>query len=108
MQLDEEDALESVLAENPAVLVLFDAPSCAVGTALEPKLRELLAREFTRVRMYEVDVTRAPALAAQHGVTATPTVVVFFKGQEHVRRSRSFGIADLHEAIERPYRLLFD
>lgn len=108
MQLDDTEAFGAALAETPAMLVLFDAPSCAVGTALEPKLRELLAREFPRLRMYEVDITGAPALAAHYGVTATPTVVVFFEGQEHVRRSRSFGIAELREAIERPYQLLFD
>lgn len=90
------------------MLVLFDAPSCSVGTAIEPKLRELLAREFPRMRMYGVDVSKAPALAAQYGVTATPTVIAFFEGQEHQRRSRSFGTTELREALARPYHLLFD
>jgi len=107
-ELDSVEAMQAALAADPAVLVFFDAPSCAVGTAVEPKLRELIGRDFPRFKLYGVDTSRAPALAAQYGVTATPTVAVFFEGHEHLRRSRSFSLGELREEIERPYRLLFE
>ncbi len=100
--------LEQARAAHPALLVYFDTPSCAVGSAVEPKLCALLQQDFPRMVFARVDTVASPALAAQCGVTATPTVLAYFEGREHMRKSRSFSVEELRAALARPYGLMFE
>lgn len=107
MSIESLAALREAVATAPAALVYFDAPACTVGSAVAPKLRALLAREFPQMRWLEVDVQGAPEAAAQTGVSTTPTVIIYFEGREHLRFSRSFSIDEVSEAVRRPYGLRF-
>lgn len=100
--------LERARAEQPALLVYFDAPACSVGSAVEPKVRALLQNEFPQMVFDTVDTANSPAVAAQCGVTATPTILAWFEGREHMRKSRSFSVAEVRAALARPYGLLFE
>ena len=56
----------------------------------------------------EVELDAIPELGRRYNLSAVPTVLVFFQGKEHFRKTRVFGLEELADAIERPYRLLFD
>lgn len=107
MHIDSLAGLRSAISGAPAVIVYFDAPACAVSTALAPKLQARLASEFPRLVWLEVDISQTPDAAAQSGVSATPTVVIYFEGKEHRRFSRSFAVGEVIAAVQRPYALLF-
>ncbi len=97
--------VRALVAREPAVLAYFSTPDCRVCQALRPKVGELLAREFPRMAGVYVD---CGALAAgQYRVFSVPTLIVFFEGREWLRHGRSVGLADLRQAIGRPYQLLF-
>ncbi len=101
------EQFERYISEQSGVLAYFAAPNCAVCVGLEPRV-EAMARElFPRLARVRVDCEQARELAAQLGVFTIPTVIVYFEGQETVRKSRSFSLGELREAIERPYHLFF-
>ena len=54
------DALDALLAAQPAVLVYFSTPDCRVCQALRPKVAELLARDFPRLSGLYVDCAALP------------------------------------------------
>lgn len=100
-------ALERRIADEPVLLAWFSGPDCNVCRALRPKVEALLAAEFPRVAMVRIDCAEARELAAQRQVFAIPTAVIWLDGREYRRFGRGFGIGELREALERPYRLLF-
>ncbi len=99
---------EQVLAENDAVLAYFSTEICSVCKVLKPKVAEMIATEFPKMKMIFVESDKLPELAAQNRVFAAPTVVVFFASRETIRKSRAFGLDELEKEIRRPYSLYFD
>ena len=99
------EALDGQMAS--AVALLFTSPDCGVCHALRPRLESMLGA-FPQMMPVMVDVAQEPELAREWQVSALPTLVLLFEGRETVRFCRSFGVAPVREAIERPYALLFD
>ena len=101
------EELRAVITREPAVLAYFSTPDCRVCQALRPRVTELLAREFPRLRGLYVDCAASPEAAAQYQVFAVPTLIGFFEGREWFRKGRSVGLDELRAALGRPYGLLF-
>lgn len=99
---------ESLLAENDALLAYFSTEMCSVCHVLKPKVAEMVAASFPRMKMVYVESNRLPDVAAAYGVFTAPTVVVFFAGRETIRKARAFGVDELKAEIQRPYSMLFD
>ncbi|PKP13739.1 MAG: thioredoxin [Bacteroidetes bacterium HGW-Bacteroidetes-3] len=100
--------LENMLRETKAVLLYFSTNSCNVGEALEPKVYDLLNTNFPKIAFYKVDMNFSPEIAAKYSAFTEPTILVFFEGKETIRKSRNIGIYELHSAILRPYKLIFE
>jgi len=96
-----------VLADHEAVLACFTAKSCSVCHALKPKLEAMQSESFPKLKMVSVESDEYPELAAYNRVFAAPTVIVFFSGRETIRKSGSFGLAELKSEIQRLYSLCF-
>lgn len=105
--LSDSAALAGFLREHPICAIYFTTPDCGVCRVLKPKLARMLAERFPRVGFAQVDCAASPALAADMGVFAVPTLILFTEGRESLRRSRSFSLEDLASALERPYGLLY-
>jgi thioredoxin 1 len=73
---------QAVLRAPEPVLVDFFATWCGPCRALAPALDELAQELAGRVRVVKLDVDQAPALAAEHGVSSIPCLVVFKGGRE--------------------------
>jgi thioredoxin 1 len=65
-----------VLASPLPTLVLFGTPRDTASRALKPALQELAALHAAALRVASIDAERAPWLAEQFGVAATPTLLV--------------------------------
>lgn len=105
--LSDPASVPAFLRDHPICALYFTTPDCGVCKVLKPKLAQLLAERFPEVGFAQVDCAAAPALAADMGVFAVPTLIVFTEGRESLRRSRSFGLQELASSLERPYGLLY-
>jgi thioredoxin 1 len=88
-------------------VILFSTRSCEVCRVLKPKIRALLAQEFPRLPLHEIDCEQEPGQVHHFGVRTVPTAIVRFGGQETARRERVFSLGQLREDIDRPYRIYF-
>jgi thioredoxin-like negative regulator of GroEL len=101
------EALNTLIQDEPAVLIYFFSPGCGVCQVLKPRITALLAEQFPRIVFAEVDCTAAPALAALHQVFSVPVVLLFLEGRESSRWVRNLHLNELREQLVRPYSLLF-
>ncbi|MFM7266531.1 MAG: thioredoxin domain-containing protein, partial [Cyanobium sp.] len=59
------------------LLVVYTSPTCGPCHVLKPQLKRVLDEIGGRVQGVEIDIDADPAIAAQAGVTGTPTVQLF-------------------------------
>jgi hypothetical protein len=97
----------AALNKHSAVLFYFSTLSCSVGEALEPKVRDLISKEYPKIEFIWIDMNVAPEVLGAHQVFVEPTILLFVHGKEYLRRSRNIHLAELQGAIQRIYDLAF-
>jgi len=102
------DEFNSILKENTGVLMYFSNDTCNVCKVLKPQIIEMLKENYPKIPFYYVDMSLTPEVSSQYGVFTIPTIVVYFDGNETIRKSRHIGVGELAQSIERPYNLIFD
>lgn len=108
VKVESEDQLNAAIADNRGVLVYFSGPECNVCKVLRPKIEALCGEHFPKLPMYYVDCDAQREIAGQNRVFTIPVAMVFFDGREAVRKTRTFGMGELREAIERPYQMMYE
>ncbi|MEJ2467517.1 MAG: thioredoxin family protein [Campylobacterales bacterium] len=98
--------IENTLHNKPAVMLYFSAPTCNVCHALKPKLFEAVEQNFEQFELVSIDISETPEIASHYSVFAIPTLVVFLDGREFLRKSRHMSVAEVIEAIRRPYEIM--
>ena len=106
--LEQQAQLEDFVQEKPAALIYFSGDGCNVCQVLFPKVEAMLVEEFPKVGLGKLNCTNHPEIAAQNGVFAIPTLVLYFDGREVQRFARNVSLGQLREALARPYQLLFN
>ena len=101
------ESINSIIKENPAVMLYFSAPTCNVCHALKPKLLEAINENFDTFEIVSIDVSTDADIAASFSVFAIPTVLVFLDGKEFLRKSRHMSVGDVINEIKRPYEIMF-
>ena len=101
------EELNDVLKTTSVVLLYFSTNSCSVGEALEPKVKNLITTYFPKIKFHTIDLNLQPEISANYNAFVEPTILVFFEGKETIRKSRNIGVGELHNAILRPYKLIF-
>lgn len=99
--------IESLITEKTAVLLYFFNDNCAPCKILRPKIQELVQDEFPNIEFRLINAEQFPATSAQYGVFSSPTLLVYFEGKEYIRESKNISISELHDKIERIYRMVF-
>jgi thioredoxin 1 len=81
INLTQDNFSQEVLQSSTPVLVDFWAQWCGPCKALTPILDELADEYDGRVKIGKVNIDDQQALAAEYGVRAIPTLLLFNQGQ---------------------------
>ncbi|PKL08834.1 MAG: thioredoxin [Spirochaetae bacterium HGW-Spirochaetae-7] len=108
LTIDSYQAIQDLVAREKAVLLYFSFPSCAVCKSIQPKVVDLVEKNFPLMGMYYIDIEAVPEASGQLSVFTVPAVLVFFEGKEMVREARNFGIRELGAKMDRYYGMVFD
>lgn len=79
--LTHENFPQEVLQSSTPVLVDFWGEWCPPCRALSPILDELAEEYQGRVKIGKVNIDNQQALAAEYGIRAVPTMLLFSQGQ---------------------------
>ena len=99
--------IEKLIKGKAAVLLYFYNDNCAPCLILRPKVQDLVRTEFPKMEFRLINAELYPATAAHYGVFTSPTLLVLFEGKEYIRESKNISISELHNKIERIYRMIF-
>ena len=102
--LEELDVLKQ---SEDALLILFGGKECNVCHSIKPKLIELMAENYPKVKLVYVDCHVVTEICSQNGVFTLPTLQVFFTGQRFIEEVRSFSLHKVIQDIARPYSMVF-
>jgi thioredoxin 1 len=101
------NVIKNIVAEKTAILLYFYNDNCAPCKLLRPKVQALIESDFPAMEFFLINTEQSPEVAAEFGVFASPTILVFFEGKEFIRESKNVSISELHFKIVRYYNLLF-
>jgi len=93
------ETFNDVISEDRLVLVDFFATWCQPCKMMHPVLEQLKADLGDKVRIIKVDVDRHGQTAAQYGIQAVPTLMLFRRGQTLWRQSGALPKCDLLSVI---------
>jgi thioredoxin 1 len=101
VNLTQENFSQTVLESQSPVLVDFWAEWCGPCKMIAPLLDELADEYNGKVKIGKVNVDEQQALAAQYGVRAIPTLLIFSKGQISEQMVGAKGKRDLKASLDR-------
>ena len=103
----EIEDIKTLIADTTAVLLYFCNDTCAPCKVLRPKVREFIESDFPNIELRLINAEQHPLTTAEYGVFSSPTILVFFEGKEYIRESKNISISELHDKIERYYKMIF-
>ena len=101
------EEFENIKNSQKAFVLYITDGTCNVGENIAPKLENLIADHFSKLKLYYSYTNNTPEIAAQLSIFTVPTLLVYFDGKLYIQKSRTFSLQELATEIERYYNLLF-
>ena len=93
------ETFNDVISADRLVLVDFFATWCGPCKAMHPVLENLKQQLGERLRIIKVDVDKYQQTAAQYGVQAVPTLMLFRSGRQLWRQSGALPLPQLMTVV---------
>lgn len=108
MEINNKEYVNNLIDNEVAVIVYFYNNNCAPCISLRPKVEKLVTDSFPQIKLVFVNSEMYPDIPATYSVFSNPTLIIFLEGREYRRESKYISIPQLSEAIERPYKMIFE
>ncbi len=108
MQNIDLSKIQDEIKSSQALLLYYYSDRCAPCVSLRPKVQALITDDFPEIKTLFINSDLYPEITAHFGIFSNPTILLFFEGREFQRWSKYVSIAQISEAIERPYSMLFE
>jgi len=99
--------LDTLKQSEDGLLVLFGGKDCNVCHSIKPKLIELMAENYPKVKLVYVDCHVVTDICSQNSIFTLPTLQVYFTGQKFIEEVRSFSLQKVMQDLARPYSMVF-
>jgi thioredoxin 1 len=99
--LTQDNFAQEVLSSPAPVLVDFWAEWCGPCKQISPVLNELADEYQGRVKIGKVNIDEQQTLAAEYGIRAIPTLLLFSKGQVSEQMVGARSKRDLKLSLDR-------
>ncbi|OYT16064.1 MAG: thiol reductase thioredoxin [Bacteroidetes bacterium 4572_77] len=106
-ELNELSQLQDAIAQEEALITYFYSDNCAPCVSLRPKVKEMIARAYPKMKLYFINSAKYPKMTAEYGIFSNPTLLVYFDKKEYLRKSKYVSIPELEEGISRLYKMMF-
>src|SRR5690554_5626999 len=100
--------LETLIKQQPGLVVLFGGTDCSVCQVIKPKLEELIETHYPKLQTVYIDCHQTTEVCAQNAIFSLPVVKVYLDGQCFIEKARSFSLTALMNEVQRPYSMMFD
>lgn len=100
--------LQEAISNNAGLIAYFYSDNCAPCISLRPKVKELISQSYPQMQLYFINSEKHPEIAAEFGIFANPTLLIYFDRKEYLRKSKYVSIPELSEGIERLYNMMFN
>jgi thioredoxin 1 len=101
------DDIQQLIINKTAVLLYFYDDNCAPCKVLRPKVQDMVETNFPKIEFRLINAEKYPATSAHFGVFASPALLIYFEGKECIRENKNISVSELHDKIERIYRMIF-
>lgn len=106
-ELNQLSQLQDRISNDEALMAYFYSDNCAPCISLRPKVKELIERDFPKMKLYFINSEKFPEITATYGIFSNPTLLVFFDRKEYIRKSKYVSIPELKQSMERLYDMMF-
>ena len=106
-ELSQLSQLQDAIASDAALIAYFYSDNCAPCISLRPKVKEMIADHYPKMKLYFINSEKYPEMTAQYGIFSNPTLLVFFDRKEYVRKSKYVSIPELRGEVDRLYDMMF-
>ncbi len=94
------ESFNDVISTDVIVLVDFYATWCQPCKMMHPILEQVKEHLGNRIRIIKIDVDKQQQIAAEYGIQAVPTLMLFRQGKMLWRTSGAMQKTDLLTAID--------
>jgi thiol-disulfide isomerase/thioredoxin len=106
-EINKLEALEELIANEPAVILYFYSDHCAPCKSLRPKIMELQENSFPLLKLAFIN-SDYRKLTGAFQIYDYPTLVIYFDRKEYIRVSKYVSVVQLEEHISRYYKMIFE
>ena len=106
-ELNQLSQIQEAIANDEALIAYFYSDNCAPCISLRPKVKEMIANYYPKMKLYFINSEKYPEMTAQYGIFSNPTLLTFFDRKEYVRKSKYVSIPELRGEIGRLYKMMF-
>lgn len=89
-------------------MLYFSTNECNVCKVLKPKLKEYLSENFPEIKFAYININESKELASQRSIFTVPTILFLLEGKEIIRKARHINFGELHDELDRVYKIIFE